>query len=115
MSVFVNVRNDEGEHMKTMEFCQRPGNGLRSPSSKEAMVIFSDENCDPEEGRANKSWSPKKIWANVRVKVSWTASSISAPDPSPRTIHRNDQTAATLLPARNTFNTVTKPARAIKL
>ena len=47
--VFVNVRNDEGEHMKTMEFCQRPGNSLRSPSSKEAMVILSDENCDPEE------------------------------------------------------------------
>jgi len=46
--VFVNVRNDEAEHMKTMEFCQRPGNSLRSPSTKEAMVIFSDENCDPE-------------------------------------------------------------------
>jgi ubiquinol oxidase len=43
--VFVNVRNDEAEHMKTMEFCQLPGNELRSPSSREAMVLLSEEAC----------------------------------------------------------------------
>jgi len=47
--VFVNVRNDEGEHMKTMEFCQRPGNGLRSPSSREAKVLLSIEACALED------------------------------------------------------------------
>lgn len=47
--VFVNVRNDEAEHMKTMEFCQRPGNGLRSPSSKEAMVLLSKDACEVDE------------------------------------------------------------------
>lgn len=45
--VFVNVRNDEAEHMKTMEFCQRPGNGLRSPSTKEALGAMNDD-CDDE-------------------------------------------------------------------
>jgi len=54
--VFVNVRNDEAEHMKTMEFCQQPGNGLRSPSSKEAMVLLSEEAClvSPENFEACK-------------------------------------------------------------
>ena len=47
--VFVNVRNDEAEHMKTMEFCQRPGNGLRSPSSREAKVLLSAEACALED------------------------------------------------------------------
>ena len=28
--VFVNVRNDEAEHMKTMQFCQLPGTILRA-------------------------------------------------------------------------------------
>ena len=35
--------------MKTMEFCQRPGNGLRSPSSKEAMVLLSKDACELDE------------------------------------------------------------------
>ena len=47
--VFVNVRNDEAEHMKTMEFCQRPGNCLRSPSSREAKVLLSAEACALED------------------------------------------------------------------
>jgi len=50
--VFVNVRNDEAEHMKTMEFCQRPGNGLRSPSTMEALGAMNeeckDETCESE-------------------------------------------------------------------
>ena len=31
--VFVNVRDDEAEHMKTMQFCQLPGTILRAPSA----------------------------------------------------------------------------------
>ena len=37
--VFVNVRNDEAEHMKTMQFCQLPGTILRSPSEAAACAV----------------------------------------------------------------------------
>mmetsp|Transcript_14276 Transcript_14276/g.34340 ORF Transcript_14276/g.34340 Transcript_14276/m.34340 type:complete len:528 (-) Transcript_14276:438-2021(-) len=36
--VFVNVRNDEAEHMKTMQFCQLPGSILRAPSEVAACA-----------------------------------------------------------------------------
>lgn len=36
--VFVNVRNDEGEHMKTMQFCQLPGTIMRAPSEAAACA-----------------------------------------------------------------------------
>lgn len=41
--VFVNVRNDEAEHMKTMQFCQLPGAILRSPSEAAACVVSADQ------------------------------------------------------------------------
>ena len=37
--VFVNVRNDEAEHMKTMQFCQLPGTILRAPSEAAACSV----------------------------------------------------------------------------
>lgn len=40
--VFVNVRNDEAEHMKTMQFCQQPGSVLRSPHDTEACELLFD-------------------------------------------------------------------------
>ncbi|KAH7660077.1 Ubiquinol oxidase (non-electrogenic) protein [Dioscorea alata] len=46
--VFVNVRDDEAEHCKTMKACQTPGN-LRSPHSKMNMNTDSDEG-EPESG-----------------------------------------------------------------
>jgi ubiquinol oxidase len=36
--VFLNVRNDEAEHMKTMQFCQLPGTILRAPSESACVV-----------------------------------------------------------------------------
>ena len=41
--VFVNVRNDEAEHMKTMQFCQLPGAILRSPSEAAACIVSADQ------------------------------------------------------------------------
>ena len=41
--VFFNVRNDEAEHMKTMQFCQLPGAILRSPSEAAACVVSADQ------------------------------------------------------------------------
>ncbi len=41
--VFTNVRDDEAEHMKTMQFCQLPGTILRAPSeTMDACEIGSD-------------------------------------------------------------------------
>ena len=40
--VFVNVRNDEAEHMKTMQFCQLPGTILRAPSETGCAVGADD-------------------------------------------------------------------------
>jgi len=40
--VFVNVRNDEAEHMKTMQFCQLPGTILRAPSETGCAVGGDD-------------------------------------------------------------------------
>ena len=41
--VFVNVRDDEAEHMKTMQFCQLPGAILRSPSEAAACIVSADQ------------------------------------------------------------------------
>ena len=48
--VFENVRDDEAEHMKTMQFCQLPGSILRAPSERA-------ENCLAEEASAETSAS----------------------------------------------------------
>lgn len=40
--VFMNVRNDEAEHMKTMQFCQQPGSAMRSPHDTEACELLLD-------------------------------------------------------------------------
>ena len=40
--VFLNVRNDEAEHMKTMQFCQLPGTILRAPSETGCAVGGDD-------------------------------------------------------------------------
>ena len=37
------MRNDEAEHMKTMQFCQLPGAILRSPSEAAACVVSADQ------------------------------------------------------------------------
>ena len=50
--VFVNVRNDEAEHMKTMQFCQLPGTILRAPSEAAACsVVFNKATSDSEPDR----------------------------------------------------------------
>ncbi|KAM0942663.1 putative ubiquinol oxidase (non-electrogenic) [Dioscorea sansibarensis] len=46
--VFVNIRDDEAEHCKTMKACQTHGN-LRSPHSNKNMNTNSDED-EPESG-----------------------------------------------------------------
>jgi ubiquinol oxidase len=42
--VFLNVRNDEAEHMKTMQFCQLPGTILRAPSESACVVGDGESN-----------------------------------------------------------------------
>ncbi|KAI8525028.1 hypothetical protein RHMOL_Rhmol13G0196300 [Rhododendron molle] len=44
--VFVNIREDEGEHCKTMKACQIHGN-LRSPHSFQEDTIEDDSGCIP--------------------------------------------------------------------
>ena len=50
--VFVNIRDDEGEHIKTMVRCQQPNAKtiLKSPHSKEAEVML--KKSQPEEAEA---------------------------------------------------------------
>ena len=38
------VRNDEAEHMKTMQFCQLPGTILRAPSEAAACSVVFNNN-----------------------------------------------------------------------
>ncbi|KAH7837456.1 hypothetical protein Vadar_014068 [Vaccinium darrowii] len=46
--VFVNIREDEGEHCKTMKACQIPGN-LQSPHTYQEDTIEDDSGCIPPE------------------------------------------------------------------
>lgn len=46
--VFVNIREDEGEHCKTMKACQIPGN-LQSPHTYQEDTIEDDAGCIPPE------------------------------------------------------------------
>jgi ubiquinol oxidase len=46
--VIMNVRNDELEHVKTMSFCQKPGNLLRSSSTVRAQMK-AKELCNSED------------------------------------------------------------------
>jgi ubiquinol oxidase len=45
--VFVNIRDDEAEHCKTMKACQTEGN-LRSPHSTENFLEADSEGVIPE-------------------------------------------------------------------
>ena len=46
--VFVNIRDDEGEHCKTMKACQTHGN-LRSPHSTQSFQEDDDSGCQVPE------------------------------------------------------------------
>ena len=46
--VFACVRDDEAEHMKTMQFCQLPGTIMRSPSEAAACVVAETGGAERE-------------------------------------------------------------------
>ena len=56
--VFVNVRNDEAEHMKTMQFCQLPGTILRAPSESACVVGDVSAAESGEAGEAGEAGEP---------------------------------------------------------
>lgn len=51
--VFVNVRDDEAEHVKTMQFCQLPGTILRAPSEATACAVTYNNSVAKLEGGAS--------------------------------------------------------------
>ncbi len=56
--VFLNVRNDEAEHMKTMQFCQLPGTILRAPSESACVVGDVSAAESGEAGEAGEAGEP---------------------------------------------------------